>query len=304
MKEIFIKVIGFIFIIILGYICKKSSLVKKEDGTILANIIMNITLPAAIISGASNMKINISTLAIIMLGFFSNIILMIIAYIAERKNGELKQGIAMNNYAGYNIGNFGIPLISSFFQGSAMQYMCMFDMGSALMGLGGTYAYTKTRVDGNGKLDIKYLIKTILKSRAINIYMIVFVMGFLNINMPKEIIGVTSMIGSANGFLAMFLVGVVLDIKISKKQVGAVAKIIMNRYIGNSIIALIVYFLLPLPLLARQIIVIALFTPLSTISVVYSRMLDDNDIIPPIANSISIITSMGIMIALIIMFLN
>ena len=304
MKEIFIKVIGFIFIIILGYICKKSSLVKKEDGTILANIIMNITLPAAIISGASNMKINISTLAIIMLGFFSNIILMIIAYIAERKNGELKQGIAMNNYAGYNIGNFGIPLISSFFQGSAMQYMCMFDMGSALMGLGGTYAYTKTRVDGNGKLDIKYLIKTILKSRAINVYMIVFVMGFLNINMPKEIIGVTSMIGSANGFLAMFLVGVVLDIKISKKQVGAVAKIIMNRYIGNSIIALIVYFLLPLPLLARQIIVIALFTPLSTISVVYSRMLDDSDIITPIANSISIITSMGIMIALIIMFLK
>ncbi len=304
MKEVLIKVVGFIFIILLGYICKKSSIVKKEDSTTIANIIMNITLPAAIIAGASNMTINISTLAIILLGFLGNIILMIIAYIAERKSTPVKQGIAMNNYAGYNIGNFGIPLISSFFQGSALQYMCMFDMGSAIMGLGGTYAYTKARVEGNGSVDIKYLFKTILKSRAINVYLVVFILGILSINIPKEIIDMASMIGSANSFLAMFLVGVVLDINISKEEVKSVAKILINRYMGNAIIALIVYCLLPLPLLARQIIVITLFTPLSTISVVYSKLLDDNDTIPPIANSVSIIVSMSIMITLIIIFLN
>lgn len=54
MKEVLIKSLGFIIIMALGYILKKRGFFKKEDGLFLSKIVMNITLPAALIAGASS----------------------------------------------------------------------------------------------------------------------------------------------------------------------------------------------------------------------------------------------------------
>lgn len=304
MKEVLVKSFGFILIIFLGYVLKKRGIFKKDDGLILAKIVMNITLPASIIAGVSNVEIDMSLVGIILLGFSCNIVLMIVAGIAERKSSRVKQGISMNNYAGYNIGNFGIPFTMSFFEPTALVYMCMFDMGSAIMGLGGTYSFTKMRIEGNNSFNIKSLIKTVLKSIAVDVYLIICTLSILNIRIPDEVVDIASMIGTSNGFLAMFLIGIMLDIHVSKEQVKGVSKILINRYVTNGCIALFVFFILPLPILAKQIITLALFTPLSTISAVYSRMIDKDDPIPAIANSISMIISIAIMLSLIIIFLK
>ena len=111
------------------------------------------------------------------------------------------------------------------------------------------------------------------------------------------------MIGAANGFLAMLMIGIILEINISKEQVGAVTKLLGVRYLGNIILSCIIYFFIPLPVLAKQIIIIALFSPLSTISAVYSKMIDEDNPSPAIANSISIIMSIFIMTGLLIYFI-
>lgn len=67
-------------------------------------------------------------------------------------------------------------------------------------------------------------------------------------------------------------------------------------------VSLIVYFILPLPILAKQMVILILFSPISTIAAVYSNMIDDHDPSPALANSISIVLSILIMTILLLLF--
>lgn len=303
MKAIIVKSLGFICIVFIGYIFKKAGFFKKEDGLFLSKVVMNITLPAALIAGANGMSINYLALVIILVGILSNIFNIFLSKYIERKNSSVNKAIGMVNCSGYNIGNFALPFASSFFDPTALLYICMFDIGNAFFVLGGSYALAQNEIDGSGRLDIKKLFKVLLKSVPFDVYMILFIISILKISIPEEVTTIASMIGSANGFLAMLMIGIILEINISKEHVKAVTKLLGTRYLGNIIISLIIYILLPLPILAKQMIIIALFAPLSTISAVYSKMIDSDNPTPAIANSISIIIGIFIMTGLLMVFL-
>lgn len=303
MKAVIVKSLGFIFIVLIGYIFKKSGFFKKEDGLFLSKVVMNITLPAALIAGANGMSINYLAIVIILVGFISNLFNIFLSKFIERRNSPVTKAIGMINCSGYNIGNFAIPFASSFFESTGLFYICMFDIGNAFFVLGGSYALAKNEVDGSGRLDIKNLLKVLLKSVPFDVYMILFIISIFKISIPEEITTIASMIGSANGFLAMLMIGIILEVNISKEQVKAVSKLLGVRYLGNIILSSVVYFFLPIPVLAKQMIILALFSPLSTISAVYSKMIDEDNPAPAIANSISIIVGIFVMTGLLIVFL-
>ena len=50
-----------------------------------------------------------------------------------------ERGLYMFDLSGYNIGNFSIPFVSSFFP-AAIPFLAMFDMGNSLMVTGTTQA--------------------------------------------------------------------------------------------------------------------------------------------------------------------
>ena len=56
MIDVLIKALGFILVIIIGFVLKQFKILKKEDGYILATIIMNVTLPCALFSNANGIK--------------------------------------------------------------------------------------------------------------------------------------------------------------------------------------------------------------------------------------------------------
>ncbi len=302
MKEVLVKSLGFICIMMLGYILKKKEFFKKEDGLFLSKIVMNITLPAALIAGSSSMNINYVAIIIILVGLTSNLFDIILAKYIERRNSSVTKAISMINCSGYNIGNFAIPFAASFFEPTALLYMCMFDMGNAFMVLGGSYALAKNEVDGSGRLNIKNLVKTLLRTVPFDVLIFLFIISTFKISIPNEITTIASMIGSANAFLAMLMIGIILEINITKNQAKAVTKLLGIRYLCNIILSCIVYFFLPVPILAKQMIVVVLFAPLSTISAVYSKMIDPDNPIPALANSISIILGIFIMTGLLIVF--
>ena len=302
MKEVLVKSLGFICIMIIGYILKKRGFFKKEDGLFLSKIVMNITLPAALIAGASSMNINYVAIIIILVGLTSNLFDIVFVKYIERRKSPVEKAISMINCSGYNVGNFAIPFAASFFEPTALLYMCMFDMGNSCMVLGGSYALAKNEVDGSEKLKVKNLIKTLLKSVPFDVLIFLLIFSTLKISIPKEITTIASMIGSANAFLAMLMIGIILEINITKNQAKAVTKLLGIRYLCNIILSCSVYFFLPVPILAKQMIVIVLFSPLSTISSVYSKMIDPDNPIPALANSISIILGIFIMTGLLIVF--
>ena len=50
MFDVLIKALGFVIVIVIGFLLKQFRILKKEDGYTLATIIMNVTLPCALFS--------------------------------------------------------------------------------------------------------------------------------------------------------------------------------------------------------------------------------------------------------------
>ncbi len=304
MLDVLIKSSGFVFIIILGFILKKVGFFKKEDGLFFSKVVMNITLPAALIANSSGMEINMITISIILIGLCCGFFNIFLAKYVNRRQSPTTRALSMINCSGYNIGNFAIPFAASFFDATGMIYMCMFDIGNAFMGLGGTYALARNEVDGRGRLDIKNLCLVLVKSIPFDVYLLLFILSLFNLTIPAPVTTIASMIGGANSFLAMLMIGIILEIKISRSQAKAVVKILGVRYVGNILLSIVVFFILPLPLLAKQMVTLILFCPISTVSAVYSKMIDNDDPAPALANSISILVSIATMTALLLIFVG
>mgnify|MGYP004609124717 FL=1 len=301
MVDVLVKSLGFVFIIALGYILKKKGFFKAEDGLFFSKVVMNITLPAALIAGSSGMEISLVTITLIGLGFLANIVTAYMGKFLNHKKTPMQQALAMVNCSGYNVGNFSIPFAASFFDATGLMYLCMFDIGNAFMGLGGVYAIARNLVDGKGRLNIRSLCIALSKSIPFDVYLLLFVLSLFKITLPAPVTQIASMIGSANSFLAMLMIGIILEVHVTKQQAKAVGKILGIRYLGDLLLTVFV-LLLPLPMLAKKMVIIILFSPLSTISAVYSKMLDENDPTPAIANSISIIVSIVVLTALLMVF--
>ncbi len=304
MLEVLIKSSGFVFIIILGFILKKVGFFKKEDGLFFSKVVMNITLPAALIANSSGMEINLITISIILIGLCCGFFNIFLAKYVNRKQSPTTRALSMINCSGYNIGNFAIPFAASFFDATGMIYMCMFDIGNAFMGLGGTYALARNEVDGRGRLDIKNLCSVLVRSIPFDVYLLLFILSLFNLTIPAPVTTIASMIGGANSFLAMLMIGIILEIKITRSQAKSVIKILGVRYVGNILLSIGVFFILPLPLLAKQMVTLILFCPISTVSAVYSKMIDNDDPAPALANSISILVSIATMTALLLIFVS
>ena len=289
MAEIMIKAAGFVFVIIIAFILKQVHVLEKRDGLTIATIIMNVTLPCALLTNASGVTIDQSMLILLLVGLASNIIMLFISFILSRKEENILKGYYMINCSGYNIGNFVMPFVQSFFPGMGVAYLCMFDVGNSIMCLGGSYALAGSVASSNQKLTPKTVIKKLFSSIPFDVYLLIFVLALFKISIPQPI-------------LSMFMIGLLLEVKINPLEMKIVLKTLLIRVLFGAILMSIVYFIVPIPMLAKKIVVLALAAPITTVSAVFSKNIGYHRDAPAISSSLSIIISIAVLVVLIIMF--
>ena len=290
MAEIMIKAAGFVFVIIIAFVLKQVHVLEKRDGLTIATIIMNVTLPCALLTNASGITIDQSMLLLLLIGLTSNIVMLFISYILSKKEDNVLKGYYMINCSGYNIGNFVMPFVQSFFPGMGVAY------------LGGSYAFAGSVASSGQKLTPKIVIKKLFSSIPFDVYLLIFVLALFKIFIPQPILSVASFIGAGNGFLAMFMIGLLLEIKINPAEMKIVLKTLIIRVFFGAILMCIVYFFIPIPLLAKKIVVLALAAPITTVSAVFSKNIGYHRDAPAISSSLSIIISIAVLVILIILF--
>lgn len=303
MYDVLIKSLTFILIIFIAYSLKKVKVFKKEDANVIATIIMNITLPCALLTSANGIELDIVILSLIFLGIFSNVIMMMIGYYYSRKESPCLIGSFMINTSGYNIGNFVLPFVQSFFPGLGVVYLCSFDIGNALMGLGITYAIANHVASGENHFDIRELMKKLFSSIPFDVYVLIFILAIFKLQVPSPILSIASTIGAGNSFLAMLMIGLMLEVKISPQETKNVFNVLKLRIIGTITISLITYFLLPLPILAKEILILSYFAPLSTVSAVFTNKIGYQGDMSATANSLSIIIAVICITILLMIFI-
>ncbi len=301
METVLIKAFGFLFMIALGFVLKRVGLFSLDDTGLLSKLILKITLPMAIISNFRGLELNRSYLLAIGVGFGVHILAIAVVLLLTRKKSPAHKAFYIINTSGYNIGLCTLPYMSSFFAADAVALVCMFDVGNAIMCFGITFTIAMMIAKGKEGIDGKEILKTLFSSMPFVTYLVMILLCAGNIQLPEPVYTVAGMIGQANAFLAMLLIGILFEPKINKSELKDMAGVFMLRMALGIAFALLIYYFLPVPLMYRQILAIIVFSPILSVAPIYTERCGYNRSVAAVLNSFMLPFSMVVMTILLIL---
>lgn len=297
MEQIMLRACAFIGIILLGMFLRKIGVFEQSDFRVLSNIVLKITLPASIIVSFSNNPIDASMLVLSLLGFGGGVIYMIAGYLLNIRRSKSEKAFGILNLAGYNIGAFALPFTQSFLGPAGVVTTCIFDTGNAFICLGTSYSIAAMVQDGKG-FSFKSLLKSLSKSVPFLTYLIILPISLFRIRLPGVVLEYAGIISNANAFMAMLAIGVGFHVEAKKTQIFKILQILTLRFAIATILALLYYYVLALPLEVRQTLVILAFSPIGSAVPPFTRQLGGDVGLSSAVNSIAIVCSIVIMLAL------
>lgn len=301
MEAILVKACGFLFMIALGFVLKRIGLFSIEDSGVLSKIVLKITLPMAIISNFKGLELSSSFLIAIIIGFVVHFVAIAVVLLVTRKKPAEQRAFYIINTSGFNIGLCTLPYMSSFFAAEAVALVCMFDVGNAIMCFGFTFAIAMMVSKGKGNVNKKEIVKTLFSSMPFVTYLVMIILCALQLSLPEPVYTVAGMIGQANAFVAMLLIGILFEPKFNRNELKDMAGVFGLRMILGVVFALCIYFLLPLPLMYRQILAVIVFSPILSVAPIYTERCGYNRSVAAVLNSLMLPFSMVVMTILLML---
>ena len=297
MLELLTRAGAFVAVIALGIILRKLGVFHREDFRVLSNIVIKITLPAAIITSFSVNEIRPDMLILALLGFGGGALYMLLAFLWNLRKTKDQRAFEVLNLPGYNIGAFALPFCQSFLGPLGVVATCLFDTGNAFVCLGGSYSIATMIKDGTG-FSWKRLVKSLAKSVPFMCYLIMVPLNLLHIRLPDFCLEFAGIASNANAFMAMLAIGVGFELTGDRSQIGSIIRILGTRYAVAIVLALCYYYLLPFALEIRQALVILCFAPIGTAVPPFTREMGGDVGLSSAINSIAIICSVILMVSL------
>jgi hypothetical protein len=299
MLSVMYKITGFLLIIILGYILKIKGLTKKEDSVVMGNIVLNVTLPCALLTTISDINVNLGELSIILLGILANLICLFVAKNLNRQHDSKTIAISMLNASGYNIGAFLLPFVQYFYNSAAIIYVVLFDIGNAIMVFSVNNAIASTIKNKKMEPLFKSILSKCLHSVPFMTYMFILILSFLHLSIPNSINELIIIPAKANVFLSMLMIGTMLDFDIDTIQKKVVRNILLTKYL-TAFILIVIIWLLPINVTIKIMLSLALCAPSSIASAIFSNKIDGESPLTGIANTTSALISIILIISIIL----
>ena len=272
MLEVITWAVIYMLTMFLGYFLKRMGVFRTEDKRILSNIIFYVTLPAMLISSFSGAVVDFWFLMALFLGILGNVLMVIAASIFSRRKEPEVQALYIINCAGFNVGNLAMPFLSNFFP-AGVPYLCMFDTGDSFISLGTTYAIACMRLGRKSGSKFRSILTSLIQSVPFDVYLIMTALSLLQIELPEPIVQAADFMGRGNGFLAMLMVGISLEINLERKDVGEVLQMLFLRYACGAVFSFCIFTLLPAPLVMRQVLALAVFAAVPNVALIYTTRL-------------------------------
>ena len=302
MLDILARAACYIAIIVMGYILRRKGFFGEETFGVLSKIVIKITLPAAIIASSAGKAIDASMLTISMLGFSGGVIYMIFGWLVSRRGTTEDKAFAVLNTPGYNIGTFALPFTSSFLGPMGVITTSLFDVGNSFICLGGSFGVARAIKEG-GKVNIGRILKAPLSSIPFLTHIIMVTLNLNGWNLPGPVVELAGIIGNANAFLAMLMIGVGFKLSGEKSQLGSILKILSVRYGLAAVLALCFWYFLPFEPMIRKTLVILAFAPIGSAVPVFTAELKGDVGLSSAINSISIVISIVIIVTLLMVLM-
>ena len=289
------KAIAFVLIILIGYICKRRGVFAPTDYQLVSKIVLNITLPCAVISSFAHFQLDLSLLAAVALGFSGNCVMLFVALMLTRRETLAAKIFYIFSLAGYNIGCFTLPFAQAFLTPFAVVALCMFDVGNSIMCTGMTYALTASCIgyaDGHkDRFSMKSIAEKLLHSAPFVVYISMLILSLVGVQFPKSVYTFTDIVGAANPFLSMLMIGMMFEIKLDKQAMGYVKELFSVRYLISLVCAGAFIYFAPFKQEVNYVIALAFMAPCTIIGPIFVEKLGGNVQLASLFNSMTIITS-------------
>ena len=289
------KALAFVLIILIGYICKRRGVFAPTDYQLVSKIVLNITLPCAVISSFAHFQLDLSLLAAVALGLSGNCVMLFVALMLTRRETLAAKIFYIFSLAGYNIGCFTLPFAQAFLTPFAVVALCMFDVGNSIMCTGMTYALTASCIgyaDGRkDRFSMKSIAEKLLHSAPFVVYISMLILSLADVQFPKSVYTFTDIVGAANPFLSMLMIGMMFEIKLDKQAMGYVKELFSVRYLISLACAGAFIYFAPFKQEVNYVIALAFMAPCTIIGPIFVEKLGGNVQLASLFNSMTIITS-------------
>jgi len=103
------------------------------------------------------------------------------------------------------------------------------------------------------------------------VYLFIFIIKFLQIQIPTLVVESASVISNANMPLSLLLLGLYLNFNFDRRYLKRLIKVMITRYGTSLIIGLLIFFFLPVSDMIRMTLLIGLSLPLPLTVIPYSE---------------------------------
>lgn len=299
MGAILLNSLGLFVIILIGYLTKRLNLLMKADGSMISKIVVNVTLPAAIIVNLQYLAVKNQLLLLIVAGLVLNLVMILIGHFLSRKQEQVEREFLMYGVSGYNIGNFAIPFVQSFIP-QAIPILSFFDIGNSVMLAGGSNVVIEG-ISGSveERPSVKKVLGRLFRSVPFLCYLIMLSLRILELDLPEAVFQIAQPIADANTFLSMFMIGLFLELRLPKKDLALVGRVLAIKY-GAGLLLVAFFMLLPFPAMIKIVLCLVSVGPIPTFGVINSVAAGMRAEVVGFTSSLSFLISLPLMTSLLI----
>lgn len=297
MLAILLRSGGYVAIIVLGFLLRRFGVLKEDDFRVISTLVIKVTLPAAVIINFTGKDMDVSLLSLALLGLVCAAFYMAVGYVLHRKGTPEEKAFALLNYSSYNIGNFTLPFVQSFLGATGVIVASLFDVGNAMVCLGGSAAVADV-VRRGGRLSLGRLVRAMSRAVSFVTCIVMTVLTLLHITLPQPILHCVGIAANANVFLSLLMIGVGFRLAGERSQVRYILRFLAARYSVAVVLAVVCWFLLPFDAEIRRTLVVLLFAPVASANLPFTREMEGDVGLASAMSSVSIACSIVIIVAL------
>ena len=296
MLDIIIRASYFILMIAVSYLLKRAGILSKEDGVAIARVVLNLTLPCAVLVSFRSFVFDWSYMLIPLISFMSNILMLSVGFMISRGKSREERIFYMLELSAYNIGNFILAFVTGLLSTAGVVASCLFDMGNSPMSVAINAVITQIAIGDmmSHRRAFRSLLSVFTRP-AFDAYIIMLIFSALPVSLPDRVFEFAGLISPANGPLAMIMIGLMLEFRLDKSKLKEVVVVNVLRLLLAVAIAFLFFKFAPFPYEVRKAVAITAFAPISSASPAFVAEMKGDVALVGFASTVSIALALILM---------
>ena len=258
-----------IILIGVGFLLRRIGVLKADDGKVLIKIIMNVTLPALIITSLSAVRIDRSLAGFTAVSFLYNLTLCLISVLLFRKRMEGQKVNLIILVPGMSLALFTMPLLIGVGDPTALGGVAMMDIGNSIVSL--AIVYIVGSYYSKQASSLRQIFKSVLQSVPILAYFITIIIKLAGFSYPQFFLNIAGVAADSNIFICFIMLGVIMNIKLRKEELLDIVWLLLIRYAIGIAAGLVISEILQLEAIMKFVLIAGFTAPLPLSAVAYTE---------------------------------